>query len=171
MKHVLLALLALCGAALAAPVERLDNFELTDQHANPRSYRFPKAKVTVMTVAGHKGSEQIASWVQRLNDRYRKRIDIDGIADVSMIAVPFRGMFRRAFKKRLAYSVMLDWEGAVVRQFGYQKGVVNLYVIDRRGRIVKQFIGPVNDRAMLELTHEIDRAVAAPSNKNEDRNQ
>ncbi len=159
MKFLLLTVLALRVAAVAAPVEKLADFDLTDQDAKPRSYRFPKAKVTLMTVADHKGSDQLAPWIQRIYDRYEKRIDIDGIADVSMIAKPFQAMFREAFRRQLTRSVMLDWDGSVVKQFAYTKGVANLYIIDRRGRIVKEFSGPVTDVAERELTGEIDRAL------------
>ena len=160
MKFPFLALLALHTAALAAPVEKLTDFDLTDQDAKPRSYRFPKTKITVMTVADHKGSDQLAPWIQRLYDRYEKRIDIDGVADVSMIPKPFHNMFRVAFRKQLTRSVMLDWGGSVVKQFGYTKGIANLYVIDRNGRIVKQIVGPVTDAGERELTREIDRVIS-----------
>lgn len=157
-----LLLLPLCHLAPAAPVETLADFELTDQDAKPRIYRFPKTKITVMTVADHKGSDELAPWIQRLYDRYEKRIDIDGVADVSMIPRPFQAMFREAFRKQLTRSVMLDWEGSVVKQFGYKKGVANIYVVDRRGRIVAHFTGPVSDAAMRELVGEIDR-VSSPA--------
>lgn len=163
MKLAFLGLVALHATVVAAPVERLSNFDLTDQDARTRSYRFPKAKVTVMTVADHKGSDQLAPWIQRLNGRYQKRIDIDGIADVSMIPMPFHNLFREAFRKQLTYSVMLDWGGSVVQQFAYTKRTANIYVIDRRGRIVKQVIGPVSDNAMRQLTTEIDEAIAGES--------
>ena len=94
MKLLLFALL-LTSTALAAPVEKLSDFELTDQDSKPRAYRFPKAKVTVMTVADHKGSDQLAPWIQRLYDRYEKRIDIDGVADVSMIRSPSTTCFAK----------------------------------------------------------------------------
>lgn len=160
MKLVFLAIVAFHATVVATPVGTLSDFELTDQDAKPRSYRFPKKKVTLMTVADHKGSDQLAPWIQRLNDRYAKRIDIDGVADVSMIPKPFHKMFREAFRKQLTYSVMLDWEGSVVKQFGYTKRAANIYVIDRRGRIVKQVVGPVSDNAMRQLTTEIDGAIA-----------
>lgn len=159
MKLALVILLALHAAALAAPVEKLSDFELTDQDAKTRSYRFPKAKVTVMTVADHKGSDQLAPWIQALHDRYAKRIDIDGVADVSMIPKPFHGMFREAFRKKLTYSVMLDWGGAVVKEFGYTKGVANIYVIDRRGRIVEHVTGAFAETSARELFADIDRTV------------
>ena len=140
MKLPYIALVALSTAALAAPAEKLNNFELTDQDATTRSYRFPKGKVTVMTVADHKGSDQLAPWIQRLHDRYEKRIDIDGVADVSMIPRPFHNMFREAFRKRLTYSVMLDWSGSVV----------------------KQVTGEMSDELLWELARVINRTMAAP---------
>jgi len=163
MKRAALMLIALQSAALAAPVAVLKDFALTDQDAKTRSYRFPKSKVTVMTVADHKGSDQLAPWIQRLHDRYEKRIDIDGVADVSMIPKPFHAMFRAAFRKQLSYSVMLDWDGAVVKQFAYTRGVANLFVIDRDGRIVKRLSGPLSTSAERELTREIERALTAPA--------
>lgn len=158
MKLLLLALV-LSTTALAAPVKKLNDFELTDQNSQTRTYRFPKSKVTVMTIADHKGSDELAPWIQRLYDRYQKRIDIDGVADVSTIPKPLHAIFRAAFRKQLTYSVMLDWGGSVVKQFSYSKGVANLYVIDCTGRIKKQFSGPVSDAAERELTREIDRAI------------
>jgi hypothetical protein len=163
---LILLLLQIFAAALpATPVKKLNDFELTDQNAHARAYRFPKTKITVMTVADHKGSDQLAPWIQWLHDRYQKKIDIDGVADVSSIPKPFRDLFRAAFRKQLTYSVMLDWTGSVVEQFGYTKGVANLYVIDRAGRVLKQFRGPVSDDAAHELAREIDRAITGTSEK------
>lgn len=124
MKTLLLSLVAahcVAAVAFAAPMAKLGDFELTDQEAKTRTYRFPKTKVTVMTVADHKGADQLAPWIQRVYDRYQNQIDIDGVADVSMIPKLFRAMLREAFKKLLAYSVMLDWDGSVVKQFAYEK--------------------------------------------------
>jgi hypothetical protein len=97
----------------------LNDFELTDQEAKKRIYRFQKTKITVMTVADRKGADQLAPWIQRVYDRYQNQIDIDGVADVSMIPKLFQPILREAFKKRLEYSVMLDWDGSVVKQFAY----------------------------------------------------
>jgi hypothetical protein len=165
MRLPLFAVILLHTAAIAEPMEKLSDFELIDQDAKTRSYRFPKAKVTVMTVADHKGSDQLAPWIQRLYDRYGTRIDIDGVADVSMIPEPFHPMFREALRKRLTYSVMLDWGDSVVKEFGYTKGVANIYVIDRRGRILKQFTGPMREALVRNLFEEIDCLLENPSSK------
>ena len=163
MKTLLLGLIAahcVTPFAVAAPVAKLGNFELTDQEANKRTYRFPKTKVTVMTVADQKGADQLAPWIQRVYDRFQNQIDIDGVADVSMIPKLFQPILREAFKKRLAYSVMLDWDGSVVKQFAYEKNVANIYVIDRGGRIVKRLTGAVSNEALRALFRAIDAAIA-----------
>jgi len=137
MKLLLFALF-LGTAALGAPVEKLTGFELADQNLKTRIYRFPKSKVTVMTVADHKGSGELAPWIQQLYDRYQKKIDIDGLADVSKIPKPLHSIFRAAFRKQLAFSIMLDWDG----------------------RILNQITGPISDAAEAKLTREIDRAIS-----------
>ena len=136
---------------------QLKAFELADQSNRSRSYAFPRDKVTVMTVADYRGSAQLTPWIQRLHDRYGDQIAIDGIADVSMIPKPFQALFRREFRKRLRYPVMLDWEGAVLEQFDYEKGVANVYVVDRRGAIRMRIAGAVSDGAIRRLFQEIDR--------------
>ena len=147
------------GVAVASPPKELSSFELSDQNSVVRKYRFPKPKVTAMTVADRKGSEQLEPWIKKLYDRYGVRIDIDGVADVSMIPKPLRGVVSELFRKRLTHSVMLDWGGSVVGRFGYERGVANIYVIDRRGCIVKRVTGPANAVGEQELFQAIDRAI------------
>jgi hypothetical protein len=53
-------ILALFGSIILAPslsAGKLADFELRDQHGTSRTYRFPKAKVTVMTLADQKGCQ------------------------------------------------------------------------------------------------------------------
>jgi hypothetical protein len=161
MKLQILALVALHAATIAAPPAKLTDFQLTDQESKTRAYRFPKTKITVMTVADRKGSEQLAPWIQCIRDRYETRIDIDGIADMSNVPTVLQETIRKAFRKRLAYSVMLDWDGTVVKQFGYKEGVANIFLIDHAGRIVRQMSGPHTDSAATELFNDIDRMIRA----------
>jgi hypothetical protein len=137
----------------------LKDFELTDQNLNPRVYHFPTKKVTVMTVSDHKGTEQLTPWIQNVYDRYQTRIEIDGIADVSMIPGTFHNFFRKAFRKKLTRSVLLDWKGDAVRQFGYKKGVANIYVIDRDGQILIHCSGPMTPTLLEELGGKVDEAL------------
>jgi hypothetical protein len=73
-------------------------------------------------------SDQLEPWIRKLYERYREQIDIDGVAEVSMIPGPLRGVVREVLQKRLTHSVMLDWGGSVVKRSGYEPGVANIYV-------------------------------------------
>ena len=59
----------------------------------------------------------------------------------------------------------LDWERSVVKEFGYTKGVANIYVIDRSGRIVQQVTGAMRGAAARELFDQIGRVLENPSQK------
>jgi hypothetical protein len=163
MKALLFGLIAIYGSVaigLGAPGVKLRDFQLTDQHAKTRLYHFPKTKVTIMAVADYGGAAQLEPWIQRIYDRYQWKVDIDGVADVSIIPKLLRPLMREAFKKQLTYSVMLDWDGSVVSQFAYKKNVANIYLIDRSGRVASRFTGEVNDEALGTLFREIDAAIA-----------
>jgi len=157
-------LFALCalvglGTGVAAPPQRLSDFVLSDQNSIVRSYSFPKQQVTTMIVADRAGSEQLEPWIKSLYERYGSRIDIDGMADVSMVPQPLHGVVRALFRNRLNHSVMLDWDGSVVKRLEYEPGVANIYVIDRRGAILKRITGRLNATLEQELFRIIDRAI------------
>ena len=159
---LLFILFGLAGLDLAAasPPKQLSDFALSDQNSVFRRYGFPKQKVTVMTVADRTGSEQLEPWITNLYEHYGSQIDIDGVADVSMVPKPLHSVVRALFRKRLAHSVMLDWDGAVVKRLDYEHGVANIYVIDRCGTILKRITGPLNATLKRDLFRTIDSAIA-----------
>ena len=137
----------------AAPIE----FTLTDQDGQTRVVDYPRAKVTVFVVADQKGSAEIAGWIAPLYERYKSGIEISGIAALPGIPPMFHGLFRREFKKRLTYPVMLDWSGDVARRFGYEKQRAQLFVIGKDGRIALTQSGAADEQALRQVYREIDR--------------
>lgn len=154
---VLLSAIEAVASAARTPVE----FTLTDQDGRTRAVRYPNDKVSVFIVADQKGSSEIAGWIKPIYARYENRIEISGIAALPGIPPMFHGLFRREFKKRLAYPVMLDWSGNAARSFGYEKQRAQLFVIRKDGRIAMSQSGAVNDRALAEVFGTIDRLRAA----------
>ncbi len=152
-------LLNTVATAAPAPVKKLSNFDLTDQNSKLHSFHFPKKRVSLITVADHKGSSQVAPWIQVLHKRYAKRVNIDGVADVSMIPKLFQNRFREGFRKKFTYPIMLDWEGRVVKEFAYTKGMANIYLVDRNGRILYQVTGPMQNAGAQKFFSAIDRAI------------
>ncbi len=137
----------------AAPIE----FTLTDQDGQTRVVDYPREKVSVFVVADQKGAAEIAGWIQPLYARYQNRIEISGIAALPGIPPMFHGLFRREFKKRLTYPVMLDWNGEVARSFGYEKARAELFVIGKDGRVALRQSGAANERGLAEVFEAIDR--------------
>ena len=119
----------------------------------------PGKQTALLAIGCEPGSEQLEPWIRSLYERYGTQIDIDGVADVSMVPQSLHGVVRALFRNRLTHSVMLDWDGSVVKRLQYQPCVANIYVIDRRGSVLKRITGPANATSEQELFRIIDRAV------------
>jgi hypothetical protein len=144
-----------CGTSTNAP----SLIELHDQFDAPQTLSFPATKITLLTIADRKGSEQIDGWLEPLKQRFGKRIDIRGLADVSTVPRPLRSLVRTKFKNVHTYPVMMDWSGETVRTFTYVPQKANLLVLDRRGQILKRISGDANAKAVHELCAAIDCAL------------
>ena len=132
---------------------------LHDQFDKPQTLAFPTTNITFLTIADKTGSKQIAGWVAPLKQRFGKRIDIRGLADVSTVPRPLRGMVRMKFRKFQTYPVMMDWSGEAVKAFTYVPDKANVLVLDGRGQILKRISGEANPKAVQDLCAAIDRAL------------
>jgi hypothetical protein len=134
--------------------------ELPDQFEVRHQLSFPATNLLLLTIADHKGSEQIAGWVAPVKNRYGPRLAISGIADVSAVPGWMRGVVRKKFRQRQSYPVMLDWSGATVKAFATVPDCVNVFLVDERGRILKRFTGEAQAGALTELYATIDQALS-----------
>ena len=142
------------------PTNAPSSIELHDQFDAPQTLSFPATNVTLLTIADKKGSEQIAGWVAPLKQRFGKRIDIRGLADVSTVPPPLRGMVRRKFQKFQTYPVMMDWSGEAVKAFTYVPNKANVLVLDYHGQILKRISGEASPKAVHDFCATIDSALA-----------
>ena len=63
-------------------------------------------------------------------------------------------------KNRLPFKVALDLEGAIAKQWGNVRVTPTTFLVDRRGRIVKQYVG---EPGVAELQALIERTLAEPA--------
>ena len=139
--------------------------ELNDQFDAPQKLSFPTTNITFLTIADHKGSEQIAGWVAPVKQRFGSRVDIRGIADVSPVPRFMHGIIRKQFQKAQAYPVMLDWSGDAVKAFTYEEDKANVLVLDGHGRILKRLAGAADESSVRELCATLEAALNDPANK------
>ncbi len=168
MKHaplilVLWSLIVVCVAA-GENVYPLTNaparIELRDQFDRVRALVFPSTNLTFLTIADKAGSEQIAAWVTPIKHRFGDAVAIEGIADVSAVPRPLRGLVRRKFQKAQPHSVMLDWSGDTIKAFAVSPDRANVFVLDHEGKILKRLTGKATDQTVEEVCAALDLALA-----------
>ena len=65
-----------------------------------------------------------------------------------------------AQKNALPFKVALDFDGSLAKEWGNVRVTPTTYVVDRRGRIIKQFFG---EPSVAELHALLDKALADPA--------
>lgn len=136
-------------------------FTLQDQFEKTHRFTFPQTKPVVLTVADKKGSEGIKAWAHPLAEKFGDKIIIAGLADMSTVPGPLRGMVRSKFKKAVEYPVMLDWDGAPARSFNYTKGKANVYLVSWDGTILQHLTGEADEIQLKQLGEWIERELAS----------
>jgi cytochrome oxidase Cu insertion factor (SCO1/SenC/PrrC family) len=167
IRFVTISVCVLLAAALAdasetnAPIPATTvavcpEFTLLDQFGTRHEFKFPRTKPTVLAVADKKGSEQIEGWAHPLAEQFGEQIDIPGLADVSAVPRPLRGMVQSKFKKAMTQPVMLDWEGRISSGFKYTKGQANVYLIAPDGRVLHHLAGKAEAGKLADLAARIE---------------
>jgi hypothetical protein len=138
-------------------------FELADQFGTNHTFRFPRDRITVVTVCGRKGSDDVEPWTTALGRRYQDAILLQGVADVGGAPGFMRGLIRAMFRKEVKYPVLLDWTGAHCAAFQYDRPTVTLCVVDRTGFIVHRATGPATPEALAAMVAVVDRLLLEPA--------
>jgi len=136
-------------------------FELADQYGDSHKFVVPLTNVCILTLADRKGSEQIAPWVKALTKRYGRRLPIFALADVTGVPSPLRPLIRQRFRSKVAYRVMLDWSGSVVRTFDPVKNSANIYLILKDGQIPLRVHGETTAAKLEQIYQRLDREFPA----------
>lgn len=132
---------------------------MQDQFGTVHEFKFPRVKPTVLTVADKKGSADIKDWAHPLAEKFGDKIEIAGLADVSAVPSPLRGMVKAKFKKAIQYPVMLDWKGTITSSFRYTKGEANVYLIAPDGRLIQHIAGKADVGRLKVLCSSVEAAL------------
>lgn len=144
----------------ATGTNRCAEFTLKDQFLKIHEFKFPREKPTLLTVADKRGSDDIVGWAHPLAEKFGDKIFVDGLADVSSVPGPLKGMVLSRFKKAIQYPVMLDWEGDASRSFNYTKGNANVYLLSKDGRVLQHLAGKADADKLKMLGVAIEREIS-----------
>ncbi len=136
--------------------EKAKEFTLKDQFGNDLVYKFPKQKLSILAFGDKDGADQLENWIRPLYEKYTDKIDILGIAELSIVPGIAKGIVRGMIKKKSKQAVGLDWSGAVSKSFSYQKKQANIILIDKEGSIIHKQIGAMTEEKLKQLEDEID---------------
>lgn len=153
------------GSAEAALTNAPARIELPDQYEKTQRLVFPNTNITILTLADRKGCEQIPSWVTPISKRFGKRVNVQGIADVSAVPRLLRGSVRGAFRRDITYPVMLDWSGTTIQLFAPKADVTTVLVIAGDGRIVRQYEGAASPIQLEEICAMIEKMLSERDGK------
>jgi hypothetical protein len=139
--------------------KKAHSFELEDQFGKKLSVKFPTDKVTILIFGDREGSAQIERWVRPLYGRYTNSIYIFGVAELSAAPWIARPFVRGIIKSKSRTPIMLDWSGNVSKNYGYEKGKANLFVVDKAGNIIAEKRGAATASALSDLYRTINRVL------------
>jgi hypothetical protein len=131
-------------------------FTLENLKGENKLFAFPREKVLILAIADQKGSETMENWIKPLFDRYRDKIEIQGVAELSAVPKFARGIARGIISGLVKQPILLDWTGTVSTQFGAKPGKTNLYAINTQGQIIAQASGVANLEKLTAIVEIID---------------
>ena len=136
------------------------SFELRDQFEALHKFSFPRTNLLVLTIADKQGHEEVDGWMQPLKEHFAGRVGIAGIADVRGVPGLWHGSIREKFQKLRTHSVMMDWEGRVIKLLPVEKHHANVFVLNREGVVLFHAAGDANKRSLMTLLTSVEHALA-----------
>jgi hypothetical protein len=135
------------------------DFSLRDQYDRQYTLGSFAGQPVVLIASDGEGAKQNRQWVDRIREKYKERIRIEGVADVRSAPFFMKSSVRNDFKKNKD-SILLDWDGALFISYGCVKNVSNVILIDGRGYIRHVHAGSASADAVERLFREIDALTA-----------
>lgn len=137
-------------------------FELEDQRANVHTIDFTGDKPLVIAFSDRESGSQLQAWTLQLMGAYGDRIEAHRVVDFSRLAPAFRTA-GRGLLSRIPVAVMIDYEGTVAAQYGFEGGDAALFVISPGGTIKERVYGEMNDEKWTRVKAALDALLARDS--------
>ncbi|MBS1913132.1 MAG: hypothetical protein JST22_14180 [Bacteroidetes bacterium] len=115
---------------------RVPEFVIDDQFEHSWSASMFRGAVTVYVLSDRSGYEYNVNWTTPLLARFRNSsVRFVPVADVQSVPGFLKGFIRSRFRDEFRYSVLMDWDGVLIKAFNMQEDVTNLVIANKSGVI------------------------------------
>jgi len=142
------------------PFPPAPEFEVEDQFRKRHAFTLPRRKPTVLVLGDRKSGRQGEKWAVALWDRYQDAIIIEGLGVGRGVPKWERRIIRFILRKITPYPILLDWDGAVGRAYGFERRKPNVVVIDPPGRVRLKLPGKATADHTQRVFEVLDAVVA-----------
>lgn len=137
----------------------IPSFTVEDQFEKKWKKSDYTGKAALYIVCDRKGYEYADNWTNKLVPKYRNKIHFVPIADVSPVPGFMKGYVRGQFKDKFSFSVLLDWQGVLVKAFDMEAGYPTLVLADKSGIVKYRAWGKGSETQIKRLQENIDLLV------------
>lgn len=138
----------------------IPSFTIEDQFEKKWTKTDYTGKVALYIVCDRKGYDYADNWTSKLVPKYKSQIHFVPIADVSPVPGFMKGYVRGQFKDKFSFSVLLDWQGVLVKAFNMEEGFPTLIVADKNGVVKYRGWGKGSESQIKRLQEKIDELLA-----------
>ena len=130
--------------------ELVPPFRIEDQFEKIWTADYFKGSVTVYVLNDRTGYEHTKNWTDRIVPLFKDRVKFAPVADVQSAPGFLKGFIRSKFQDNFNYSVLMDWDGVLIKAFKMVEDVPNLVVVDKQG-IIRFTISGTGTKSQVDL--------------------
>lgn len=132
------------------------SFTIEDQFEKKWKKSDYTGKATLYMVCDRKGYDYVDNWTNKLVLQYKNKIHFVPIADVSPVPGFMKGYVRGQFKDKFTFSVLLDWQGVLVKAFDMEEGFPTLVLADKNGIVKYRAWGTGTETQIKRLQEKLN---------------
>jgi hypothetical protein len=144
------------GTAIFSPAEAVP-FELPDQFKQVHSLDFPQDRPVLLGIGDRHGAHQVLRWYHPIHKAYGEQLRYVAVGALHTLPQFLAPVIRHFLRKDVDKPIFLDWDGAIVQAYEYEKKISNLFVIDRDGKILLRIDGPRTEDGLAQVKTVLDK--------------
>lgn len=171
VKFVTILFLIICSFAfgIIEPGRRAPDFTLKD--ADDKSYILSEMrdKIVVLLIGTQKSRKEGDKWIFAIEEDYGQYKDIECYLIADLRGLPFfvtESMVKWGVRREdLPFKTLLDWDGNTAQKYEVQRGLPNLFIIDKQGKIAYSYSGKYSDEVYSKFKKKLNLMLLSNKSK------